>query len=77
MPTKNATGVIETGNTAMRALAVGAFALGAGAIGTRPTDLSARDVTFPGILSDDTSPTTALVACHSSSCPRGRHCRFR
>jgi cell division protein FtsN len=30
--------------------------------GTRPTDLSARDVTFPGILSDEQSPTTALAA---------------
>jgi cell division protein FtsN len=29
---------------------------------TKPTDLSARDVTFPGILSDETSPTTALAA---------------
>jgi hypothetical protein len=33
MQTKNATGVIKTGNTAMRARAAGAFALGAGAIG--------------------------------------------
>ena len=30
MQTKNATGVIKASNTAMRALAVGAFALGAG-----------------------------------------------
>jgi cell division septation protein DedD len=28
----------------------------------KPTDLSARDVTFPGILSDENSPTTALAA---------------
>ena len=28
----------------------------------RPTDLSSRDVTFPGILSDESSPTTALAA---------------
>ncbi len=28
----------------------------------RATDLSARDVTFPGLLSDETSPTTALAA---------------
>ena len=28
----------------------------------RPTDLSAKDVTFPGILSDDRAPTTALAA---------------
>ena len=39
----------------------------AGAAGTRPTDLSARDVTFPGILSDDTSPTTALAAVRGGS----------
>ena len=32
MQTKNATGVIKTGSTAMRALAVGASALGAAAI---------------------------------------------
>lgn len=38
-----------------------------GAAGTRPTDLSARDVTFPGILSDDTSPTTALAAVRGGS----------
>ncbi len=28
----------------------------------KPTDLSARDVTFPGILSDEGTPTTALAA---------------
>jgi cell division septation protein DedD len=28
----------------------------------KPTDLSSRDVTFPGILSDDGAPTTALAA---------------
>lgn len=28
----------------------------------RPMDLSSRDVTFPGILSDESSPTTALAA---------------
>lgn len=28
----------------------------------KATDLSTRDVTFPGILSDDSSPTTALAA---------------
>ncbi len=29
---------------------------------TKPTDLSSRDVTFPGILSDEGAPTTALAA---------------
>jgi DedD protein len=28
----------------------------------KPTDLSARDVTFPGMLSDDKAPTTAMAA---------------
>lgn len=28
----------------------------------KPTDLSTRDVTFPGLLSDEASPTTALAA---------------
>jgi cell division septation protein DedD len=32
----------------------------------RPTDLSARDVTFPGILSDEGAPTTALAAVKSA-----------
>lgn len=30
--------------------------------GPRPTDLAPSDVTFPGILSDDTAPPTALAA---------------
>lgn len=30
--------------------------------GPKATDLNAKDVTFPGILSDDGSPTTALAA---------------
>src|SRR5262245_56172347 len=34
----------------------------AAAPGTRPTDLGADDVTFPSILSDQQSPTTALAA---------------
>lgn len=34
----------------------------AGAPAAKATDLSARDVTFPGILSDESSPTTALAA---------------
>lgn len=33
-----------------------------GAAPARATDLALRDVTFPGILSDDTTPTTALAA---------------
>lgn len=33
--------------------------------GLKPTDLSAHDVTFPGILSDDGTPTTALAAVRS------------
>jgi cell division septation protein DedD len=35
--------------------------------GGKPTDLSARDVTFPGILSDESSPTTALAAVKGNS----------
>lgn len=35
----------------------------------RPTDLSAHDVTFPGILSDDRSPTTALAAVKGNGKP--------
>ncbi|HVJ89845.1 MAG TPA: SPOR domain-containing protein [Labilithrix sp.] len=34
----------------------------AGQVGAKPTELSSRDVTFPGILSDEGSPTTALAA---------------
>jgi len=37
----------------------------------KPTDLSARDVTFPGILSDEGSPTTALAAVKGGS-PQGK-----
>lgn len=37
----------------------------------KPTDLSARDVTFPGILSDESSPTTALAAVKGNSVPAG------
>ena len=33
-----------------------------GGAAPKATDLSARDVTFPGILSDESSPTTALAA---------------
>jgi DedD protein len=35
----------------------------------KATDLTARDVTFPAILSDDTSPTTALAAVRPASAP--------
>lgn len=35
----------------------------------RSTDLSTRDVTFPGILSDEGSPTTALAAVKGNSTP--------
>jgi cell division septation protein DedD len=34
---------------------------------TRATDLSSRDVTFPGILSDQGAPTTALAAVKGSN----------
>jgi cell division septation protein DedD len=36
----------------------------------KPTDLSSRDVTFPGILSDEGSPTTALAAVRGA--PNGK-----
>jgi len=36
-----------------------------GTPGSKPQDLSPHDVTFPGILSDDGSPTTALAAVKS------------
>jgi cell division septation protein DedD len=35
--------------------------------GAKATDLSAKDVTFPGILSDDGNPTTALAAVRPGS----------
>ncbi len=42
---------------------VSAHAKGAAAApGVKATELSTQDVTFPGILSDDKSPTTALAA---------------
>jgi cell division protein FtsN len=37
--------------------------------GAKPTDLSPKDVTFPAILSDDQSPTTALAAVKGSAKP--------
>lgn len=38
-----------------------------GASAMKPTDLSSHDVTFPGILSDEGSPTTALAAVKGNS----------
>lgn len=35
----------------------------------KPTDLSATDVTFPSMLSDDKAPTTALAAVRSLGAP--------
>jgi len=40
-----------------------------GATAPKPTDLSAQDVTFPSMLSDDKSPTTALAAVRSLNTP--------
>ena len=37
---------------------------------TKATDLSSRDVTFPGILSDEGAPTTALAAVKGGGAPR-------
>lgn len=38
----------------------------AGPIGAKATEVTSRDVTFPGILSDDAAPTTALAAVKGS-----------
>lgn len=38
-------------------------------VGPKATDLSARDVTFPGILSDEGAPTTALAAVKGNTPP--------
>ncbi len=38
-------------------------------IGPKATDLSAHDVTFPGILSDEGAPTTALAVVKGNSRP--------
>jgi len=40
-----------------------------GAAAPKATDLSTHDVTFPGILSDESSPTTALAAVKGGSKP--------
>ena len=40
---------------------------GKGGQGAKATDLSSRDVTFPGILSDEGAPTTALAAVKGGS----------
>jgi cell division septation protein DedD len=42
-----------------------------GASAAKATDLSTRDVTFPGILSDEASPTTALAAVRNGNTPPG------
>lgn len=36
----------------------------------RPTELSSKDVTFPGILSDEGAPTTALAAVKGGPSPK-------
>jgi cell division septation protein DedD len=41
----------------------------AGQATVKPTELSSRDVTFPGILSDDGAPTTALAAVKGGAPP--------
>jgi cell division septation protein DedD len=41
-----------------------------GSAAPKATDLSARDVTFPGILSDEGSPTTALAAVKGGTIPK-------
>jgi len=38
-----------------------------GPAAVKATDLSAKDVTFPGILSDDSNPTTALAAVRTGA----------
>jgi septal ring-binding cell division protein DamX len=45
----------------------GRAAQAGGTPAVKPTDLSTRDVTFPAILSDDTSPTTALAAVRAAA----------
>ena len=42
---------------------------GGGTPGPKATDLSTHDVTFPGILSDESSPTTALAAVKGMAQP--------
>jgi DedD protein len=44
--------------------------LGQGAT-AKPTELSSRDVTFPGILSDEGAPTTALAAVKGGPATKG------
>lgn len=41
-----------------------------GSAAPKATDLSTRDVTFPGILSDEGSPTTALAAVRGNTTPK-------
>lgn len=38
----------------------------------KPTELTPKDVTFPGILSDDSAPPTALAAVKGGSAPSAR-----
>lgn len=56
----------RSGSTTAKTDPLGELVSQQGKIGTagsaRPMDLSSRDVTFPGILSDESSPTTALAA---------------
>jgi cell division septation protein DedD len=42
----------------------------AGQAGAKAAELSSRDVTFPGILSDEGAPTTALAAVKGGPAPR-------
>jgi cell division septation protein DedD len=46
---------------------VTAQAKAGGSPGVKATDLSTRDVTFPGLLSDESAPTTALAAVKGAS----------
>ncbi|MDB4945281.1 MAG: Adventurous gliding motility protein [Labilithrix sp.] len=43
--------------------------IGGAAPGPRATDLSTREVTFPGLLSDESAPTTALAAVKGNPKP--------
>ncbi len=38
-------------------------------VAPKATDLSAQDVTFPSLLSDEKTPTTALAAVHATAMP--------
>jgi len=45
----------------------------AASVVTKAPDLTAQDVTFPAILSDDSKPTTALAAVRGSTVPAPQH----